>query len=431
MNDKDTVIKITNLVKEYKMFASKKDRLLEAIIPKYQKHSTFRAMDDFNIEIKKGEIVGILGKNGAGKSTLLKMITGVVQPTSGELIVNGKISSLLELGTAFNPDLTGYENIYQHGQIMGLTDKEIKEKEQEIIDFADIGEHLSQPVKTYSSGMFARLAFACAINVDPDILIVDEVLSVGDMAFQLKCFKKFEQFKEAGKTILFVTHSVGDVLKQCNRSIIISSGKKIFDGGVKEGVEKYKKIIVGINPDEESEVDDTEDLKITNTSIKDEENWKENFVQNPNITEYGNKQAEVIDYGMFDQFGNYISTFDNNSTVILKSKIKFNEEVKAPIFTLTLKDFHGNDIAGTNTDYEKIITDTYQKNDVVICEFKTKLPVAPGKYTLSFSCTRYNDNGDLEVLNRKYDALLVEAISKKNIVGSTRIDPIITINKLK
>ena len=176
--DEENVIEIRNLKKVYKMYGRKKDRLLEIILPKYKKHTTFTAMEDFNLDLKKGEILGILGRNGAGKSTLLKMITGVAVPTSGTIKINGKISSLLELGTAFNPELTGYENIYQHGQIMGLSNEQIKAKEQEIIDFADIGDHLSQPVKTYSSGMFARLAFACAINVDPDILIVDEVLSV-------------------------------------------------------------------------------------------------------------------------------------------------------------------------------------------------------------------------------------------------------------
>ena len=240
MEQKEIAIEIKNLTKEYKMYPTKKDRLIEAIFPGVERHTTFRAMDNLNLEVKKGEILGILGKNGAGKSTLLKMVTGVVTPTSGEIKTNGKISSLLELGTAFNMELTGIENIYQHGQVMGLTNEQIEERKQEIIDFADIGEHLYQPVKTYSSGMFARLAFSCAINVDPEILIVDEVLSVGDMAFQLKCFKKFEQFKKAGKTILFVTHSITDVLKNCTRTIIISSGKKIFDGGVKEGVEKYK-----------------------------------------------------------------------------------------------------------------------------------------------------------------------------------------------
>ena len=207
----EVVLKIEGLSKSYKMFDRKRDRIIETIFPSIQRHKTFQALQDFNLEVKKGEVLGILGKNGAGKSTLLKMITGVVTPTAGTIKANGKISSLLELGTAFNQELTGIENIYQHGQVMGLTNKEIKDKEQEIIDFADIGEHLNQPVKTYSSGMFARLAFACAINVDPDILIVDEVLSVGDMAFQLKCFKKFQQFKEKGKTILFVTHSIADI----------------------------------------------------------------------------------------------------------------------------------------------------------------------------------------------------------------------------
>ena len=193
----ETVLKIEGLSKDYKMFARKKDRIIETLFPGVERHGVFEAMHDFNLEVKKGEVLGVLGKNGAGKSTLLKMITGVVTPTKGTIEAKGKISSLLELGTAFNQELTGYENIYQHGQVMGLTNEEIKAREQEIIDFADIGDHLYQPVKTYSSGMFARLAFACAINVNPDILIVDEVLSVGDMSFQLKCFKKFEQFKES------------------------------------------------------------------------------------------------------------------------------------------------------------------------------------------------------------------------------------------
>lgn len=421
-----TVVKITNLVKEYKMYARKKDRLMETVFPWIQRHGTFRAMDNLNLEIHKGEVLGILGKNGAGKSTLLKMITGVVVPTYGKIEVNGKVSSLLELGTAFNPDLTGYENIYQHGAVMGLTHEQIKEKEKEIIDFADIGEHLSQPVKTYSSGMFARLAFACAINVDPEVLIVDEVLSVGDMAFQLKCFKKFEQFKEAGKTIIFVTHSVADVLRNCTRAIIIDAGRKIYDGDVKTGVEKYKKIIVGLNPDE---VEATEDEDIEE-NFNDNEDWKSKLVQNPNITDYGDKRAEVIDYGMFDLKGRPISAFDNSETVILKSKIKFNKAVSDPIFTVTVKDFHGNDIAGTNTEIEKVLTGSYKKGDVVVCEFRQKIPVAAGKYTLSFSCTKYNLKGELEVLNRKYDALLIEVMTTKNTVGIIRLDSNIKVHKI-
>lgn len=430
MSRNEVVIKITNLVKEYKMYSRKKDRLLEAIIPGYQKHTKFRAMDDLNLEIKKGEALGILGKNGAGKSTLLKMITGVVTPTSGKLEVNGKISSLLELGAAFNPELTGLENIYQHGQVMGLTDEEIKAKEKEIIEFADIGDHLMQPVKTYSSGMFARLAFACAINVDPDILIVDEVLSVGDMAFQLKCFKKFEQFKNSGKTIIFVTHNVNDVMENCTRAIILENGKKTFDGNVKDGVNRYKKIMVGLAQEEKVEEKQETALEENDIKIDPTQEWKSKMNQNSNMIEYGNKDAEVIDYGVFDEEGNLITTFDNSETITIRSKVKFNTEVKDPIFTMTVKDFAGKDIAGTNSNIEKVMTGNYKKGDIAVAEFVQKIPVAVGKYTLSFSCTRFNLKGELEALNRKYDAILVEVTTTKNTVGITRIDSKITVTKV-
>ncbi len=431
----ENVIVIENLVKEYKMFNSKKDRLLESMLPGYQKHGTFRAMNDVSFTVKKGEVLGVLGKNGAGKSTLLKMITGVVTPTSGKLEVKGKISSLLELGAAFNSELTGYENIYQHGQVMGLTKEEIKAKEKEIIEFADIGEHLSQPVKTYSSGMFARLAFACAINVDPDILIVDEVLSVGDMAFQLKCFKKFEEFKKKGKTILFVTHNISDILRNCTRTIIIDSGTKIFDGSVKDGVELYKKIIVGLNPNEMRKQDKIEratkeiedDVQLTDEQFKiiddpENETWKEHMVQNDKVIDYGNGKAEVIDYGVFNERGEYLSSIENDKDIYLKSKIKFNEDVDMPIFTMTIKDFKGLEMCGTNTLIEMVDTGSFKKGEIAEVTFKQKIKLGPGKYTLSFSCTHINSNGELEVLNRKYDALLIEIISSKECVGFIRLD---------
>ena len=468
--ENDVAIKIEHLYKNYKMFARKKDRFLETILPNYQKHGEFSAIEDLNLEIKKGEVLGILGKNGAGKSTLLKMITGVVTPTSGTIEVNGKISSLLELGTAFNMELTGVENIYQHGQVMGLSHDEIKAKEQEIIDFADIGDHLIQPVKTYSSGMFARLAFACAINVNPDILIVDEVLSVGDMAFQLKCFKKFEQFKKEGKTILFVTHSVADVIRNCNRSIIISSGKKIFDGDVKTGVDKYKKIIVGIEDndiqkdniemlDEEKLNNETKDNNQNNTKTSesqnkkeatknqennekntdkdelanshknDNANWKENVMQNPDMLTYGNGKAEILDYGIFDDNGDYQTTLNNNQEYTVKMKVKFNEEIDEPIFALSIKDFKGLELGGVNTKAYKKITGFYEKGETVIIEFKQSFPLAPEKYTLSFGCTKYTTNGDLEVFDRKYDALFIEIIAYRDCLGLIDLKSEINITK--
>ncbi len=419
----ENAIEIKDLVKKYKMFNKKQDRLLEAIFPRMNRHTDFTATNHLDLTVKKGEALGILGKNGAGKSTLLKMITGVVVPTSGSLKVNGKISSLLELGTAFNSELTGEENIYQHGQVMGLTKEEIEATKQDIIDFADIGDHLYQPVKTYSSGMFARLAFACAINVDPDILIVDEVLSVGDMAFQLKCFKKFEEFKSKGKTILFVTHSVSDILKNCTKVIILENGKKTFDGDVKEGVELYKKIITG-NAPKNSNIELVEDeVKIDNNP----NTWKSHFNQNPNLIEYGNLDAEVIDYGIFDTDRKYLTIIDNEKEVILKSKIKFNKEIDNPIFTMTIKNFNGVEVAGTNTMIEKIYPGKFQKGDIVEVEFIQKLPLAPNKYTLSFSCTHINAKGELEVLNRKYEALLIEIMSNKECVGIAKLDTKINV----
>ena len=415
------VIEIKNLVKSYKIYKKKIHRLEEIIIPWKKKHSTFTAVNGMDINIKKGEIVGILGRNGAGKSTLLKMITGVVTPTEGTIDIHGKVSSLLELGTAFNPDLTGVENIYQHGQVMGLSIDEINEKKQEIIDFADIGDHLYQPVKTYSSGMFARLAFACAINVDPDILIVDEVLSVGDMAFQHKCFQKFEQFKSEGKTILFVSHSVSDIIRNCTRGIILAEGKKIYDGDVKEAVDRYKKLIAGIDIEKN-------DKEITlKESVPTGKTWKEHFITNDNMLDYGNGDASIIDYGIFTPDGNILISPDNNTECVVKVKVRFNNKVTDPIFALSVKDFRGLELCGANTEVNRVVTGTFEPGDIAIAEFKQKFMLAPNKYTLSFGCTKYLDSGNLEVLDRKYDVLYLELSSKKHILGLVDLDTEINI----
>lgn len=411
----EAVIEIKDLVKKYKMFNRKQDRLIETIFPSIIKHKDFTAMNHLDLTIKKGEVLGILGKNGAGKSTLLKMITGVVVPTSGTLKVNGKVSSLLELGAAFNMDLTGEENIYQHGEVMGLTHEEIEATKQDVIDFADIGDHLYQPVKTYSSGMFARLAFACAINVDPDILIVDEVLSVGDMAFQLKCFKKFEEFKAKGKTILFVTHNVGDVLDNCNRVIILNSGEKIFDGETKEGVETYKKLITGM-------LDSNTIINKNENTVKEKNLWKNHFHINPNMITYGNGEAEIYDFGIFNSKEEFETMIDNNDEVSIRLKVRFYKDVECPTFSMTIKDFIGKEICGTNTNIQKIYTGKCEKGQEYICEFKQKMKLSPGKYTLSLSCSKYNADGNLIPINRNYDALIFEVMSKNQVVGYFQLD---------
>lgn len=227
----DTMIEITGLKKEYRLYDTPVSRVREVFSITGKKYSRqFLALDGIHMDVRKGETVGIIGTNGAGKSTLLKIITGVLSPTEGSVTVNGKIAALLELGAGFNQEYTGLQNIYLNGRIMGYTKKQMDERVQSIIDFAEIGDFIHQPVKTYSSGMFARLAFAVAINVEPDILIVDEALSVGDLFFQNKCFRKFEELKKKGVTILFVSHDIASIRQMCSRVLWIDHGKqKKFD----------------------------------------------------------------------------------------------------------------------------------------------------------------------------------------------------------
>lgn len=238
--NQDIVISVKNLTKVYKLYNNPKDRLKESLsIIKKAYHKSFYALSDVTFDVKRGQTVGIIGKNGSGKSTLLKMLTGVLTPTSGELKVNGKIAALLELGAGFNPEYTGMENIYLQGTIMGFSSYEMDKKIKDILEFAEIGDYIHQPVRTYSSGMFARLAFAVAINVEPEILIVDEALAVGDVRFQAKCFKKFDELKQMGVTIIFVTHDVFSVRNMCDSAIWINEGKLLLNGDTSLVTAKY------------------------------------------------------------------------------------------------------------------------------------------------------------------------------------------------
>ncbi len=418
----EPIISIKNLSKRYKVFARKKDIIVEAMFPKKNRHTLFTAVNDISFDVYAGESVGILGCNGAGKSTLLKMITGVVSPTEGSIKINGRVSSLLELGTAFNPELTGYENIYQHGQIFGLTNAEIKAREQEIIDFADIGDHLSQPVKTYSSGMFARLAFACAINVDPDILIVDEVLSVGDMAFQMKCFKKFEQFKERKKTILFVSHNVNDILTNCSRVMILQQGKCIFDGDAKEGVERYKKLMSGVDMTQ-NKAEPQKSGEKTGGKMAD------SFEQNEKLLVYGDGKADIVDYGVYDDGDRPLSVMNNTDPVRIIFKVRFNEAVDDPIFAVSIKTFKGVEVAGANTELYKVATGRFEAGETATVELRQSVPLAIDKYSLSFGCVKRLDNGELEILDRHYDAIFVDITSDRPSPGILDLKTEFTIRR--
>ena len=242
----ENAITVKDVTKIYKLYDKPIDRLKEALNPFHKEyHKKFYALNNLSFEVKKGETVGIIGTNGSGKSTILKIITGVLTPTTGEVEVNGVISALLELGAGFNMDYTGIENIYMNGTMMGFSKKEMDAKLQEILDFADIGDFVYQPVKTYSSGMFVRLAFALAINVEPEILIVDEALSVGDVFFQSKCYRRMEEIRQKGTTILMVTHDMGSIIKYCDKVVLLNKGNFVAEGAPGHMVDLYKKILAG------------------------------------------------------------------------------------------------------------------------------------------------------------------------------------------
>lgn len=239
----EKVIEFKNVSKVYKLFKNDKKRLL-ALIDKRIKHTEKRAVNDVSFSVERGESVAIFGKNGAGKSTILKMITGVAFPTTGDIIINGRVSALLELTSGFDPEFTGRENIYLKGQILGLKDSEINEVEKTIVDFAELEEYIDQPVRTYSSGMKARLGFSINVNIKPEILIVDEALSVGDEEFRNKCVKKINEIiNKEEVTLLFVTHSTSVASEFCKRGMVMESGKIVFDGEIDEAIKKYKKTI--------------------------------------------------------------------------------------------------------------------------------------------------------------------------------------------
>ena len=387
----------------YKLYASKMDRIYDALgvtpLSKYKKHN---ALNGVSFDVAKGECIGIIGTNGAGKSTILKIITGVVSPTSGEIEVNGRISALLELGAGFNQEYTGIENIYLNGTMIGMSKEEVDEKLDDILKFADIGEYVYQPVKTYSSGMFVRLAFAVAINVDPEILIVDEALSVGDVFFQAKCYQKFEEFKNAGKTILFVSHDLSSIEKYCDRAILLNKGELVCDGTPKDTIDLYKQILVGQS--EGGKLRRTED----------------------GTQDYGDKKVEITDYHFFDDTGRETTTYMKGSKFSVKVKIHANEDVEAPIVALTIRNIKGIDVTGTNTMMEKCDVGPLKAGEERTVTFTQKVDLQGGEYLISLGCTRFEEY-ELRVYHRLYDVTSISVVSSKETVGYYDMNSVVTV----
>lgn len=372
----EIAIDVKNVTKTYKIYKNARQRILDAIFPLMKiEHENFHAIDDLSFQVKKGEIVGIIGRNGSGKSTILKIITGILAPSFGTIEINGRISALLELGTGFNMEYTGFENIYMNGTIMGISHVEMEKKVPEILEFADIGDFIYQPVKNYSSGMFVRLAFAVAVNVKPDILIVDEALAVGDAAFQAKCMTKMNKLMNSGTTVLFVTHDINTIKSLCQRCIYLQNGRKIMEGIASEVAEQYQADIRASMNKENKELV---------LEIKEDEqklNLNNNFMKKRGYFREGSGEVKILNVNLLDTDGNNIIHVFYNQEVKIQILIQFYKALKVGV-AYHLYDDKNIELLGSGTIREGKELIKGEENEQFLIEFTTKLPLIEGNYSI-------------------------------------------------
>lgn len=387
-------ISVNNLGKAYKQYPGRWSRLLEWIIPRHEpRHSLKWVLRDVSFTVEAGEAVGIVGVNGAGKSTLLKMITGTTQPTTGDVDVVGRVAALLELGMGFHPDFTGRQNVFMAGQLQGLTVDRIAELLPEIERFADIGDYIEQPVRVYSSGMQVRLAFAVATAVRPDVLIVDEALSVGDAAFQRKCFRRVEEFREQGTTLLFVSHDVDGVKKLCNKALFLKDGQAAAFGTAKTVCDMYEKALFGGGQGRGRRENAPEPL-IDQSLMSDCE------------VAYGDGRAVIDSIWLENGRGERANVFGSRDALVLKYRVRFIDAASRIAFAFMAKTRDGVALFGMDTSHMPEVTGReYLPGDMLVARFELKNSFAPGTYYIN--CGVRDDTSETPVfLHRRVDAIV-------------------------
>jgi lipopolysaccharide transport system ATP-binding protein len=391
----DVAISVNGVSKKFRLFDNPGDRLKEALHPlRKVYHRDFWALRDISFDIRKGETVGILGRNGSGKSTLLQLICGIMQPTSGRVDTRGRISALLELGAGFNPEFSGRDNVILNGAIMGFTAEEMKERMPQIEAFADVGNFFDQPVKTYSSGMFVRVAFAAAINIDPEILVVDEALSVGDAKFQHKCYSKIDSFRKSGKTIILVTHDISQVTAHCDRAILIDRSRQIFDGHPREVVDRYVELMFADEATDTNKknsraiakVEEVNTAKRTPGELMADQELESRSIYCKNEARYGNRAAEIVDCVIEvdgkPSAGNILS----GSRASLHIKLLFHKDIH-PSYGFGLKSVSGVELYGTNTFMKRQSHSSVPAGSIRYVKISFDLPLRPGDYFIDLGVT--------------------------------------------
>lgn len=417
-----TAVSVKNVSKLYRLYDSNIDRLKESLsVSKKSYHKDFFALENVSFEISKGDVVGIIGRNGSGKSTILKIITGVLTPTSGSVHVKGKITALLELGAGFNPNLTGMENLYLNARISGLSDKNIEAKIDDIINFAEIDDFINQPLKSYSSGMKARLGFALAINIDPEILIIDEALSVGDAAFSRKCFAKIEDMcLNSRVTVLFVSHSESAITQLCNKAILLHNGNKVIEGNAKDVVNQYNKMLKSKNVQIDQIRKDFNNL-ITASKDKKKDKLAENSFYSQDLISKSTVSTDrdgaiITDMSMKTIDGKKVNVLSRNNSYIFSYRVTFMKDCKNVKFGMFIKTKEGVKLGGKGIKLVDKNIFEIKKGAVYNVTWEFKNILSAGYYFLNCGVTS-SDFDITTVLHRIYDAYMFKVLELKDGVN--------------
>lgn len=439
----EIAISLQNVSKCFKRYAHPVDRLKELLLPQKTYAQQFWALQDINLEIPKGSSLGIVGRNGSGKSTLLQIVVGTLTPTSGQVQVNGRISALLELGSGFNPEFTGRQNVFLNGRLLGLEQKQIEAKFDQIAAFADIGDFIEQPVKTYSSGMFVRLGFAVAINVEPDILVVDEALAVGDEAFQRKCFARIKAIQDGGGTILFVSHSATHVIELCDYAVLLDRGDLLLYGSPKSVITNYHKLIYAPadkvkslrkeissshqnknieNNWHQSYKTDRLTTKISNSTTQLSEQYDPNLIPKSTVN-YIPRGAEIEEPHITTIEGQRVNILNRRNEYIYTYKVNFLQSAFRVRFGMMIKTVSGMELGGAAShSFEKPIE--HIEAGVVEVKFKFNSNLQPGVYFLNAGVVGMIDDAEV-FLHRIHDTAMFRVQPEENILATGIIDFVI------
>jgi len=432
----DLAVEVKSVSKRYRIYHEKVPSLKQTILTlRRTTYEEFLALDNVSFSVKHGETCGIIGPNGSGKSTILKLLAKIIQPNSGKVIVNGPLSALLELGAGFHPDLTGRENIYINAAILGMRKRDVDRKLNDIIDFSGLERFIDTPVKNYSSGMYMRLGFSVAINVNPDILLVDEVLAVGDQAFQSKCYKVIYDFMKSGKTIIIVSHDLDTISDLCSKVIFLKDGKIMDIGKPLDIVSKYRAYVEELEKKRIVEQQRAERKKIFKTVIDSNRKIVDGeeigrlshlSIDGETINRFGSGDAEITGINMFDEGGRKKDYCEYGDSIKITYNVLFKNKVEEPIFGIRITDYRGNIIYGTNSRLKKIETGVFNKNEEAKVTFSFKVNLIGGEYYVS-PAVGYNDNKTY--CDWVDDMFTINVIHRNIAEGLADLDPEISIEK--